>query len=219
MDDGGICFAQTVQQEEYEMESAYKELRLLNVNDKTEKKGNLTYLSWAWAVDQLLQSDPSATWEYRWISDRPYCLIGETAMIFCTVKAFGVERTAQLPIMDHKNKPIPNPDSFAVNTAMQRCLAKAIALHGIGLYIYAGEDLPEGGISREKMDELRRITDSILIAFGADNRADMYGEWERVKDNDEKLVVWNWLRPHSKVRSAIKEMATLAKAEPIEEAA
>src|SRR6185437_1946882 len=57
--------------------------------------------------------------------------------------AFGKSMTAQLPVMDHRNKAIANPDAFAVNTAMQRCLAKAIALHGLGLYIYAGEDLPE----------------------------------------------------------------------------
>lgn len=218
--DEQMFHAQVMAEREQEeaMQSAYKELRQLNVNDKTEKKGSLTYLSWAWAVDQLLLKDPSATWEYRWIGDKPYCLIGDTAMIFCTVRAFGVERTAQLPVMDHKNKPIPNPDSFAVNTAMQRCLAKAIALHGIGLYIYAGEDLPEGGTSRERMDELRRITDAILMAFGADNRVDMYAEWERIEENDEKLIVWNWLRPHSRVRSAIKEMAELAK-EPVAEAA
>jgi hypothetical protein len=64
-------------------------------------------------------------------------------MVFCAVTAFGKTMTAQLPVMDHKNKAIPNPDAFEVNKAMQRCLAKAIALHGIGLYIYAGEDLPE----------------------------------------------------------------------------
>jgi hypothetical protein len=63
-------------------------------------------------------------------------------MVFCTVRAFGVERTAQLPVMDYKNKAIQDPDAFQVNTAMQRCLAKAIALHGLGLYIYAGEDIP-----------------------------------------------------------------------------
>jgi hypothetical protein len=63
-------------------------------------------------------------------------------MIYCTVTAFGISRTAQLPVMDYRNQPIPNPNAFQVNTAMQRCLAKAIALHGIGLYIYNGEDLP-----------------------------------------------------------------------------
>ena len=65
-------------------------------------------------------------------------------MVFCTVTAFGKEMTSQLPVMDYKNKAISNPDSMAVNTAMQRCLAKAIALHGLGLYIYAGEDTAPG---------------------------------------------------------------------------
>lgn len=131
--------------------SKFAELRSLDVSKYIEKKQNLSYLSWAWAVDQLLLSDPDATWEYKWFGDLPYCRIGETAMVFCSVTANGVTRTAQLPVMDHRNKAIPNPDSFAVNTAMQRCLAKAIALHGIGLYVYAGEDLPEE--TKEQMDE------------------------------------------------------------------
>lgn len=119
-------------------ESAYLRFASVNVNDKTEKKQNLTYLSWAWAVDQLLRVDPHATWTY----DEPKLFGNETLMVFCTVNACGKAMTAQLPVMDHRNKPIPNPDAFQVNTAMQRCLAKAIALHGLGLYIYAGEDLP-----------------------------------------------------------------------------
>lgn len=109
----------------------------INVNDKVEKKNGLSYLSWAWAVDQLLRNDPTATWSFaepaRW---------GDTVMVFCTVTAFGKALTMQLPVMDHRNKAIPNPDAFAVNTAMMRCLTKAISLHGLGLYIYAGEDLP-----------------------------------------------------------------------------
>jgi hypothetical protein len=62
-------------------------------------------------------------------------------MVFCTVTAFGKSMTAQLPVMDYRNKAIPNPDAFAVNTAMQRCLTKGIALHGLGLSLYAGEDI------------------------------------------------------------------------------
>lgn len=116
----------------------FNELRKINVNEKIEKKNNLSYLSWAWAVDTLLQHDPAASWEYK-----PHQTWNDTVMVFCEVKAFGVSRTAQLPVMDHRNKAISNPDAFAVNTAMQRCLAKAISLHGIGLYIYAGEDLPD----------------------------------------------------------------------------
>ena len=118
--------------------SKYLELRKIDVSEHIEKKNNLSYLSWAWAVDTLLQQDPSATWEYK----EPV-KFGETLMVFCSVTAFGKTMTAQLPVMDYRNKAIPNPDAFAVNTAMQRALAKAIALHGLGLYIYAGEDLPD----------------------------------------------------------------------------
>jgi hypothetical protein len=128
-----------------ETKSIYEQLASINVNDHIEKKNGLSYLSWAWAVDQLLRKDAQATWSYTHDTEhgnRPYIQVGETAMVFCTVKAFGIERTAQLPVMDYKNKAITNPDAFAVNTAMQRALAKAIALHGIGLYIYAGEDIP-----------------------------------------------------------------------------
>ena len=116
----------------------YAQIRSLNVNTHIERKNGLAYLSWAWAVDQLLMLDDDASWEYgepRWF--------GETLMVFCTVVAFGKRRTAQLPVMDFYNRPISLPDAYQVNTAMQRCLAKAISLHGIGLYIYAGEDLPE----------------------------------------------------------------------------
>ncbi len=70
--------------------------------------------------------------------------INGTAMVFVTVTMFGKPMTCQLPVMDYKNKAIPNPDAFAVNTAIMRCMTKALSLHGLGLYIYAGEDLPEG---------------------------------------------------------------------------
>jgi hypothetical protein len=125
--------------------SKYLELRKIDVSEHIEKKNNLSYLSWAWAVDTLLQQDPNATWEYKEPKN-----FGETLMVFCSVTAFGKTMTAQLPVMDYRNKAIVNPDSFSVNTAMQRCLAKAIALHGIGLYIYSGEDLPDS----EKVEEV-----------------------------------------------------------------
>lgn len=127
------------------MDNHYTKLRSLDVSKHIEKKNNLSYLSWAWAVDQLLQHDSQATWEYR----EP-ARFNDTLMVFCSVTAFGKTMTCQLPVMDHRNKAISNPDAFAVNTAMQRCLAKAIALHGIGLYIYAGEDLPEAATPEPK---------------------------------------------------------------------
>ena len=123
----------------------YAELRKINVNNYIEHKNGLAYLSWSWAVDQLLQLDDGATWEYA----EPK-LFGETMMVFCTVHAFGKSRTAQLPVMDLRNRPIHNPDAFSVNTAMQRCLAKAISLHGLGMYIYAGEDLPMAEMKEAK---------------------------------------------------------------------
>ena len=126
-------------------------LAAINVGAHIEKKNGLSYLSWAWAVDQLLRADPTANWTYnepaRW---------GDTVMVSCTVTAFGIPRTMQLPVMDHRNKAIANPDAFAVNTAMQRCLVKAIALHGLGLYIYAGEDLP--ATERADLDAAQEAT-------------------------------------------------------------
>ncbi len=155
----------------------FNELRKINVTEKVEKKNGLSYLSWAWAVDTLLQHDPTATWEYK-----PHQMWNETVMVFCEVKAFGVSRTAQLPVMDHRNKAISNPDSFQVNTAMQRCLAKAIALHGLGLYIYAGEDLP----SEEKVDELEAYKAKLEAAESLDAlKAEFSPAYKAMKDKPE----------------------------------
>lgn len=116
----------------------FAELAAIDVSKYVEKKNGLTYLSWAWAVDQLLRRDPDASWDFL----PPVACGHDTMMVACTVTAFGKTRQMHLPVMDHRNKPIANPDAFAINTAMMRCLVKCIALHGLGLYIYAGEDLP-----------------------------------------------------------------------------
>jgi len=128
----------TLKQVTGEQKMNYNDLRKINVSEHIEKKNGLSYLSWAYAVDTLLQQDPQATWSYG-----APMQFGETLMVFCTVHAFNKSMTAQLPVLNFRNQAIPNPDAMAVNTAMQRCLAKAIALHGIGIYIYSGEDLPE----------------------------------------------------------------------------
>lgn len=151
----------------------FNDLRKIDVSEHIEKKNNLSYLSWAYAVDELLQKDPTATWDYKffeYVSGQvPYCRIGESCMVFCTVTMFGKPMTAQLPVMDHRNKAIQNPDAFQVNTAMQRCLAKAISLHGIGLYIYAGEDLPEqdkadpAAVKEELVTGVRSATNDIEV--------------------------------------------------------
>jgi hypothetical protein len=116
----------------------YAKLRAINVNAQTEKKGNLTYLSWTWAVDELLQADETATWDFP--EPKYY---GETVMVFCNVTAFGKTMKMQLPVMDNRNNAIANPDARKISDATMRCLAKCIACFGIGLYIYAGSDLPQ----------------------------------------------------------------------------
>lgn len=116
----------------------YKERVKIDVSGAVEKKNGLSYLSWAHALDLLLQLDEKAEWLYG----EPKEFVDGTMMVFCTVAAFGISRTSQLPVMNHRNQAIQNPNSFEVNVAMQRCLAKAIALHGIGLHIYKGEDIP-----------------------------------------------------------------------------
>lgn len=167
-------------------QSTFARLAAIDCGPYIEKKNGLSYLSWAWAVDQLLRADPGASWSYG-----PETRYGDTMMVSCTVTAFGVARTMQLPVMDHRNKAIANPDAFAVNTAMQRCLVKAIALHGIGLYIYAGEDVPRGETTApaadddradelaERLQDLRDAsingTEALKAAWGALSPADRRG--------------------------------------------
>jgi Protein of unknown function (DUF1071) len=161
--------------------SKYLELRNVDVSDKVEKKNGLSYLSWAWAVDTLLQRDPQATWTYG----QPVCF-GETVMVFCTVNAFGKAMTAQLPVMDYRNKAIPNPDAFAVNTAMQRCLAKAIALHGLGLSLYVGEDLWDDiqVDTTELLDKIAKSADLVELKV---NFASAYKEVAKDKEALKKV--------------------------------
>ena len=127
------------------------DLLKLDVSKHVEKKQNLSYLSWAWAWAEALKADPAATYKVEMFGDKCYMDINGTAMVWVTVIMFGKPMTCQLPVMDYRNKAIPNPDAFAVNTGIMRCMTKALSLHGLGLYIYAGEDLPQTdeGIKRK----------------------------------------------------------------------
>jgi hypothetical protein len=129
-----------------------------NVNDHTEKKANLTYLSWAWAWAEALKADSKATFKVEMFGDKCFMDINGTAMVWVTVTMFDKPMTCQLPVMDHRNKAIVNPDAFQVNTAIMRCMTKALSLHGLGLYIYAGEDLPDG-VEPESTIEPDTMTD------------------------------------------------------------
>jgi hypothetical protein len=120
------------------------ELLNINVNEHTEKKNNLTYLSWAWAWAEVLKIDPQATWEAVEFNGLPAAFLpDDSAMVKVVVAIKGHCKSCWLPVMDHRNKAIKGPDAFQINTAIVRCLTKCISMHGLGLYIYAGEDLPE----------------------------------------------------------------------------
>ncbi len=192
----------------------YTALASINVNDKIEKKNGLSYLSWAWAVDQLMRHDPQASWNYG----EPV-RFGETMMVSCTVTAFGKPMTMQLPVMNHRNQAIANPDAFAVNTAMQRCLVKAIALHGLGLYIYAGEDLPlaEGSDEDAEWAESKAMGIRSLMAkndiAGAAQTLNSLGTGGAY-DSEAKEAVWG--RLESNLRSAIKAYDAITKAPTLE---
>lgn len=147
------------------------ELLNLNVNKNTEKKNNLTYLSWAWAWTKAIEYDPEASYEVLMFDSKPYVYDPNLGyMVFTKITMFGDTKCMQLPVMDGANKAqkteeytykvkkwangkwtgeyedrkVEPATMFDINTAIMRCMTKNLALFGLGLYIYAGEDLPEG---------------------------------------------------------------------------
>lgn len=120
----------------------FKELSQIDVSQHVEKKGKFSYLSWAWAVQQLREVDPTATWETVRFDGMPYMKTECGYFVEVAVTVQGITLSQIHPVLDNYNKPIAQPNAFQINTSIQRCLVKAIALHGLGLYIYAGEDLP-----------------------------------------------------------------------------
>lgn len=198
------------------------ELLKINVNEHCEKKGGLTYLSWAWAWAEVLKHDPAATWVVHTYgplgSEQPCMWIGETAMVHTSVTVNGLRRDCMLPVMDNRNNSVKNPDSRKISDAIMRCMTKAIAMHGLGLYIYAGEDLPEGaeversdGLSAERVQELESLALDMLALQEEGREMAAAKAYYALPSNEEKLVVWGCLRgpgggstPESKLRAFIK---------------
>ena len=161
--------------------SLFDRLDSINVNEYTEKKGQFTYLSWAWAVRELLQVSPDATWiVHEWGVDgnkQPYMQTQAGCFVQVTVTVDGIDRTQVHPVLDNRNQTIQEPNAFQINTSIQRCLAKAIALHGLGLYIYAGEDLPHTTpLTSEQGNTLLKVASKISkekhqeVVDGIDNQ-------------------------------------------------
>lgn len=122
--------------------NAFRRLFEIDVAKYVEKKGQFDYLSWPYAVAQLRLADPQAQWEVKRFNGLPYLITDLGVFVEVAVTVQGVTLSQIHPVLDAKNRPILAPSSFDINTSIQRCLVKAIALHGLGLSIYAGEDLP-----------------------------------------------------------------------------
>ena len=144
-------------------ESVWHNLSRFDVSKEVEQKGRFDYLSWAWAWAYVKEKYPSATFEkhiFRDNQDNPLPFMRDTkghTYVAVTVTIEDIAHTEIHYVMDHKNQSIVHPDGGQVNKALQRCLVKAIAFHGLGLNVYAGEDLP--------MDLEEDDTDAIIDAF------------------------------------------------------
>jgi hypothetical protein len=166
----------------------FTELNGIDVSSKTEKKNGLTYLSWAWAWAELKKRHPDAIYTiYENADGLFYHTDGKTAWVKTGVTVNGIEHIEYLPVMDYKNKSIPaeSVTSFDVNKAIQRSLTKAVARHGLGLYVYAGEDLPEDAERAEKEAEYEKRKKEKVSAAHAKA---LEASCEKLDVNVEKLL-------------------------------
>lgn len=135
-------------------ENVFKTLSDINVTSFIKSKNGYKFLSWSDAVYSLLECFPEATWEVREWEGVPYLITGSGCFVEVSVVIGNITRKQLHPILDFRNKPIMKPSAFEVNTSIQRALAKAISLHGLGLYIYQGEDLPLS--EKEAIEDMRQ---------------------------------------------------------------
>lgn len=138
----------------------WEKLSALNVNNDKERKGRFDYLSWADAWKHVQNNTDQANYELH--DDIVYP--DGTREVRCSVSIDGVSHIMWLAVMDNQNRAIKNPDARAINDARMRCLVKAIAMHGLGLYIYAGEDLPDVSTRQEEIKQ--EFKDAMVGAFG-----------------------------------------------------
>ena len=182
--------------------SVFEVLSAINVNDHTEKKGNLTYLSWAWAWAEVKKNFPDALYTiYENSEGMNYHTDGRTCWVKTGVTINGIEHIEYLPVMDYNNKSITvdKVTSFDVNKAIQRSLTKAAARHGLGLYIYAGEDLPEqeaGGKANAKTaaplpEPLAKAIAEVNACNDLDTLKDVYFAHEEYKQEERFLAAVN----------------------------
>ena len=140
--------------------SLFEKLSKVNVNKHKKKKGQFDYLSWPLAIQELLKVCPDAHWVVHEYQNEdgltaPYMTTNAGCFVRVSVTCDEITRSQVHPVTDNRNQTIPQPTAQDINTSIQRCLAKAIALHGLGLYIFAGEDSPEpDALNSEQRSEL-----------------------------------------------------------------
>lgn len=192
--------------------SVFEVLNAVNCNEHTEKKNGLTYLSWAWAWAEVKKRYPSATYTiYENKDGLLYHTDGKTAWVKTGVTIEGIELIEYLPVMNYKNESITvdRLTSFDVNKTVQRSLTKACARHGLGLYIYAGEDLPEG--EDEKPAEPKKTASKkkaepapAPVPTPADDKDDFYLVKQLIsecKTKEELLKLWEeWPELHEQIK-------------------
>tara|TARA_A100001515_G_scaffold53291_1_gene42211 strand:+ start:1013 stop:1561 length:549 start_codon:yes stop_codon:yes gene_type:complete len=132
--------------------SVFQKLKDVDISKLAEQKGKFDYLSWAHAVREMLKVFPEATWEVHEYDSMPYMQTATGYYTKVSVTIEGITRTQIHPVLDNKNQTIDTPNAFQINTSIQRCLAKAIALHGLGLVLFAGEDLPDDITDKQKKE-------------------------------------------------------------------
>ena len=165
-------------------------LSAINVNEHAEKKANLTYLSWSWAWATLMREYPDSSFSFL----EPTVYADGTMEVRVSVTVREAEqfvvRECWLPVMDHRNNAIPHPDARKVSDTKMRCLVKCIALFGLGLYIYAGEDLPQAELEsvKARTDKLREIADYIKDGITRDDAHAILEVWSDLDENTKKAL-------------------------------
>ncbi len=169
----------------------WKRLSAINVNEHTEKKANLTYLSWSWAWATLMREYPDSSFSFLDPTVYPDGTMEIRVSVTVRDGEQFVQRECWLPVMDHRNNAIPHPDARKVSDTKMRCLVKCLALHGLGLYIYAGEDIPTAEIEsvKAKSEKYREIADYIRDGIKRDDPSAVIEVWADLSDED-KSALW-----------------------------
>ncbi len=192
-------------------ESVWKTLSEIDVSNHIEQKGNLNYLSWAWAWSTLCTHYPDATYTY---TEPKWCQWSATCEVEVSVTVEGMTRTMWLPVMDYKNKSIQNPSSRDISDARIRCLVKAIAMHGLGMCLYMGETTPQAikDTSKDLVNYNTSVREHIYSisaikeALENNDLETAAEEWGQLNEDEQRSI---WKAPSKGGIFTTQELATI----------